>query len=75
MPSLFDTAADRLPQELQVLRETLWACWESDVLAESVWLNQIRVRACPEPAKAFEQFVETGVLVRAEGGFRLEKDA
>jgi len=76
MLSLFDTPADRLPQELQVLREALWAAWEDDSLSEATWLNQIRVRACREPVKAFKAFVETGVLVKdSEGKFYVDKEA
>lgn len=75
MKSLFDTPADSLPTELQVLREVLWAAWESDVLPRETWLNQIRVRACPEPGEAFERLVGAGVLVAVGEKFKLDKDA
>lgn len=75
MNSLFDTPADKLPQELQVLREVLWRSWENEPLLKSAWLNQMRVRACPEPAAAFRAFVEAGVLVKVGEEFKLDKDA
>lgn len=44
MAGLFDTAADRLPPELQELRLRLWGGWDSTRLTKAAWLNQIRVQ-------------------------------
>lgn len=73
---LFDTPADKLPQELQVLREVLYAAWESDSLARETWVKQIEARGTKSGVIAFGELLDAGVFVKdAAGKFYIDKEA
>jgi len=76
MAGLFDTKADKLPDDLKELRTRLWAAYDADPTPIGVWLGLIRAMGYSDPLEPFKRLEEANVFQEVSvQTYQMNKDA